>query len=327
MLRAGRPEPVQSGIRDAHHWPFCLNAIPPQAYLDADGGLRQLRQQLAEAEAEARGAQGQTGTRAGAAAAKVTRKTRKRPAAFVAGALIAAGILGVTASALVLQQNANNPSRSDGTTYTAGSVTAATAACVKQLDTLCHIVLRTDDPAPLTLAELFPATFAASGRTTYTRTATKLDQACASAVIGQQVINALRSGRCSQALRASYTSDDGKIIGTIGVVNLATTDEADDAAKTMTGPDNFMAPLAPPNGTGGKLATGTGSTRWGQVGHTWWEVGHYLVLTLAEFTNGKPPSTSAQKQLKDFESDLIGGTVIKSITHRMTTGTPITVGG
>lgn len=325
MLRAGRPEPVQSGIRDAQHWPFCLNAAPPQACIDVASRLRQPRRQLAEAEAHS--AQGRAETRAITAAAKVTRKTRKRPVAFVAGAVIAAGILGVTASTLVLQQNANNPTPT-GTTHTAGSAPAATAACVKQLGKFCHIELRTDDPAPLTLAELFPAAFTASDRTTtYTRIATKLDQACASAVIGQQVINALRSDRCTQVLRASYTSDDGKIIGTIGVVNLATTDEADDAGNKMTGADNFMAPLATPNGIGSKLATGTGSTWLWQHGHWLWQDGHYLVLARAEFTNGKPPSTSAQKQLEHFEVFLIGGTAMSSLNHRMTTGTPATVGG
>ena len=29
MLRANLPEPAQSGIRDAHHWPFARNAAPP----------------------------------------------------------------------------------------------------------------------------------------------------------------------------------------------------------------------------------------------------------------------------------------------------------
>jgi Caspase domain len=50
MLRADLPEPAQSGIRDAHHWPFARNAAPPETHRDPDRELALLTQRLAESE-------------------------------------------------------------------------------------------------------------------------------------------------------------------------------------------------------------------------------------------------------------------------------------
>jgi len=49
LIRASRPEPVQSGIRDAHHWPFARNAAPPQTHRDLEAENATLARQLAEA--------------------------------------------------------------------------------------------------------------------------------------------------------------------------------------------------------------------------------------------------------------------------------------
>ena len=50
MLRANLPEPVQSGIREAHHWRFALNAARPETHRDLDREIDHLIQQLAESE-------------------------------------------------------------------------------------------------------------------------------------------------------------------------------------------------------------------------------------------------------------------------------------
>jgi hypothetical protein len=40
MLRAGHPEPVQSGIRNAYHWPFARNAAPPETHSELESKLQ-----------------------------------------------------------------------------------------------------------------------------------------------------------------------------------------------------------------------------------------------------------------------------------------------
>lgn len=50
LLRAGLPEPVQSGIRDAHHWPFARNAAPPRMHRDPELEIVLLTKQLAESQ-------------------------------------------------------------------------------------------------------------------------------------------------------------------------------------------------------------------------------------------------------------------------------------
>ena len=47
LRRAGLPEPVQSGLRDAQYWSFALNAAPPVTHRDPEQENVQLRAQLA----------------------------------------------------------------------------------------------------------------------------------------------------------------------------------------------------------------------------------------------------------------------------------------
>jgi Caspase domain len=54
MLRARLPEPVQSGIRDAHQWPFARNAARPETYRDLDREIAYLLDWKAAAEARER---------------------------------------------------------------------------------------------------------------------------------------------------------------------------------------------------------------------------------------------------------------------------------
>jgi DNA-binding beta-propeller fold protein YncE len=54
MLRANLPEPVQSGIRDAHHWPFARNAARPETHRDLDKEIASLLEWKSAAEARER---------------------------------------------------------------------------------------------------------------------------------------------------------------------------------------------------------------------------------------------------------------------------------
>ena len=143
---------------------------------------------------------------------------------------------------------------------------------------------------------------------------TKLDKTCSNAVIGANLIKALQAGNCTQVLRASYVSGDGKVMGTIGVINLATTNEAHEAGRVV-GQNDFIAPLTAAKGVASKLGNGTGVVEAEYKGH-------YLILTWSEFVNGATPSTKAQdSQLEQFSNDLVAGTANIDLSQRMVTGT------
>ncbi len=249
-------------------------------------------------------------------------KRGRRTLLISALTVVVAVVIGAAAYAFVLKpkQSAGTSLPSAGPLPTAGS-TAATAACVKEFGEYCHIELRTDDPVPLTLAELFPPAFTnETDHTSFTRIAMKLDTTCSNAVIGQDLINALQSDGCTQVLRASYVSGNNTVMGTIGVVNLATTNEAHYAGKVV-GANDFVAPLATSTGVGAKLGSGTGVVEAEFKGH-------YLILTWAEFVNGNAPSTKAQdQQLEQFETDMVAGTANISLSQRMVNGAPASAGG
>ena len=59
LLLAGLPEPAQSGIRDAHHWPFALNAAQPETHRDPDREIAQLLKWKAAAEGREQALQAQ----------------------------------------------------------------------------------------------------------------------------------------------------------------------------------------------------------------------------------------------------------------------------
>jgi hypothetical protein len=178
------------------------------------------------------------------------------------------------------------------------------------------IVSRASDPAPLTLTELFPAEFT-NGAAIYAKTVQQARPRCPGALIGSQLISAVKKAGCSQAMRASYLSSDQKLMGTIGVLNLNTATAAGKAGKAV-GPSEFIAQLPAKTGPTKKLAKGTGLEA-AEV------KGHYLVLVWAEFSNLKAPRSPAQRQdLETFIGLLIQKTANVSLATRMVTGKPPT---
>ena len=163
-----------------------------------------------------------------------------------------------------------------------------------------HIGTRAEDPEPLTIAGLYPPQFVLNG-SSYTRTAASVTKTCSLAVYGADLQAALQSGHCTQVVRASYISGDGKMMGTIGVVNLITSSAAQKAGQ-VTGPQEIIAPLSSRKGATSKLGSGTGIVQ-AKI------KGHYLILMWAEFTSLKSPSGSAQRQaLEQFAANLVTGT-------------------
>jgi len=177
-----------------------------------------------------------------------------------------------------------------------------------------HIASRTQDPAPLTLQQLFPPQFELNGNS-YTRTAAAVTKNCSQAVFGSDLEAALQTGHCSQILRASYISGSGTMMGTVGVVNLTSSSAAQKAGQ-VTGPQEIIAPLAAQKGPTSKLGNGTGVVQ-AEI------KGHYLILMWAEFTSLKSPSTSAQRQqLEQFAANLVTGSANINLSTRMLTGKP-----
>jgi hypothetical protein len=248
---------------------------------------------------------------------------RKRPLALAAVAVVAVVIAGAAAYAFLL--NPSTPAKNSGSVGplpTVGTQPSA-QACVQEFGPYCHIESRTDDPTPLTLAELFPPVVnnETNGHVTssFTLVTTKIDKTCSDAVIGSSLIAELKDGHCTQVARASYVSGDGKIMGTIGVINLETTTEAHYAGKVVDG-DDFIAPLAASKGVAKKIGQGTGLVEAKFKGH-------YLILLWAEFVNGTTPSTTAEdNQLEQFSTELVAGTVNNSLSQRMVTGAAPTPG-
>ena len=174
-----------------------------------------------------------------------------------------------------------------------------------------HIGTRAEDPEPLTLTELYPPRFALDGAS-YLRAAASVTKDCTLAVYGAQLQAALQSGHCTQVLRASYIS--GTMMGTIGVANLSTASEAQEAGKA-SGPQQIIAPLSSEKGPTSKLGTG--------IGVVLAEIkGHYLILIWAEFTSLKSPSAAGQRQLEQFAANLVTGSANIDLSTRMLTGKP-----
>ena len=252
------------------------------------------------------------------------RKTGKNPGGkrrlLIAGtAVVVAGILAAAGYVFVLKPKPSTVTPTSAAPLPSpGTGSAATAACVKQFGQYCHIELRTDDPAPLTLAELFPPAFVnETDHGSFTRAGTKLDTTCSKAVIGQDLTSALQDGKCTQVLRASYFSGDGKMMGTIGVANLSTTNEAHHAGK-LVGNSDFVDPLSTTTGVTSKLGKGTGIVEAEYKGH-------YLIMIWAEFTSTNAPANNTQdQQLQQFGADLIAGTANISLSQRMLNGHPAT---
>ena len=177
-----------------------------------------------------------------------------------------------------------------------------------------HIETRALDPVPLTLAELFPASFT-SGTTGYVRTVQKAKTHCAGALAGAQLISAVSHAGCTQAMRASYLSSDHKLMGTIGVLNLVTATAAERAGKAA-GPSEFIAQLPGARGPTKNLTKGTGFEA-AEV------KGHYLVLVWAEFADLHTPRTPLQKsELEEFITLLMQKTANVSLATRQVTGSP-----
>ena len=239
---------------------------------------------------------------------------------YAALAVVAIGIIGVAAYVFVLKPSSPSSNSTAQGPLPTGSAQASQPICAKSLGTYCHISAATGDPKPLTAAELFPpALTGGASKSSYSLVSTKVDTKCANAVIGQALIKALQAGNCTQVVRGSYVSSDNKIMGTIGVVNLSTTNKAHYAGKVV-GQNDFIAPLTSKTGVASKLGNGTGVVEAEFKGH-------YLILTWSEYVDGTSPTTKAQDtELEAFSNNLVSLTANIALSQRMVTGAPASPG-
>ena len=177
-----------------------------------------------------------------------------------------------------------------------------------------HIASRQADPAPLTMAALYPTTFTSSG-TTVVRTAASRNPNCAANLVGSGIQSAIGSAGCSQVIRATYLASSPGLMGTIGVLNLSTASAATTAARSADASD-FISQLTAASGPTSKIGQGTGIEEAAAKGH-------YLILIWAEFTSLRKPRTAAQRTtIEQFMTELLENTANVSLTNRMLTGTP-----
>jgi len=194
------------------------------------------------------------------------------------------------------------------------SSSSATASPSPSLGPYGHIGTRKADPQPLTVAELYPATFTAGGATVVS-TATNQSSNCAANVIGAGIQSGVAAAGCDQVVRATYLSSAQGLMGTIGVLNLSTAKGAKAAAKSADASD-FISQLAGKHGPTRKIGQGTGIEEAAAKGH-------YLILIWAEFTTLRKPKTTAERtEIVQFMTDLLQYTANVSLTNRMLTGTP-----
>jgi hypothetical protein len=177
-----------------------------------------------------------------------------------------------------------------------------------------HIASRQSDPQPLTIAQLFPASFKIGGQAV-TLAASAISRHCGRAITGSNLQSVVSSAGCNQAVRATYLARTQGLMGTVGVLNLSTVANAAKAVKAADGGD-FISLLAGKRGPTRNIGNGTGIEEA-------LAKGHYLILIWAEFTSLRRPKTAAQKNtVETFMQDLLQGTANVSLANRMLTGSP-----
>jgi hypothetical protein len=188
------------------------------------------------------------------------------------------------------------------------------ASATPSLGPYGHISSRAIDPTPVTVAELYPATFAAAGSTVL-RTASDLSTHCGAKLVGSSIQVAISRAGCTQVVRATYLASTPGLMGTIGVLNLGTAKAAAIAVRSADG-SNFISQLAPRHGPTHRIGQGTGIEE--AVAK-----GHYLILIWAEFTSLRNPKTATQKNtIEQFLTELLDNTANVALSNRMASGTP-----
>lgn len=249
----------------------------------------------------------------GATAKGGAARGKRKGRSSVVLAVSAVAVVAVAAAAFLLYTASHNSPTAATPTNTpkASHPTVSASPTPTPTD---HILSRTADPLPLTISQLFPVRFTSGGRV-FARTITKTQKNCPAAIVGTRLQTAVKAAKCSQVIRASYVAATIKVMGTIGVLNLSTSQKAAKAGHAVGGSD-FIALLKGHKGVTRGLGRGTGIVEADVKGH-------YLILMWAQFTTHHAPRKATQKtRLENFMKSLFAQTANVSLTRRMVDGTP-----
>jgi hypothetical protein len=170
---------------------------------------------------------------------------------------------------------------------------------------------RTTDPDPLTPDEVFKNHDFGK----YSMTASGSDSDCSKDVHGKSFLDAIKKGDCTQLLRATYVTSDGKIMGTVGIANLSSAAAASKAAKASSGTDAYLMPLPGDSGPSKKMnnkAIAQGSAE---------AKGHYLILTWVQRSDGKAFASNQTGAIKDFVTQVpLGSNLDNALQYRGISG-------
>jgi hypothetical protein len=172
---------------------------------------------------------------------------------------------------------------------------------------------RATDPKLLTLNEIFKnRSFKAGGRR-YLMTARRSERKCSPPTHGTKFRKALARGSCTQVLRATFSN--GKLIGTIGVINLKTQAAATSAQSASKTKDAFVLAL-PGTGTTKKIGQGLSLT-------TTEVNGHYLIMSWVQYPTGKQIAKSDYKAVTSFvKYTTYGSNLRTALNYRSMEGKP-----
>jgi hypothetical protein len=176
-----------------------------------------------------------------------------------------------------------------------------------------RLISRATDPRPLTLNEIFKAgSFKAGGRR-YLMTARRSERKCLPPTHGTKFRKALTKGGCTQVLRATFSN--GKLIGTIGVINLRTQTAANSVQVTSRQKDAFILAL-PGAGTTKKIGQGLSLTT-AEVD------GHYLIMSWVQYPNGKKIASRDYSSVTAFvRATTYGSNLRTALNYRSMEGKP-----
>lgn len=244
------------------------------------------------------------------------RPERRRNLPLIIGGAAVAGILliggGVGLSSMLKGDSEPAPKP----TQAASRQPQATPSPTQPVLAPVKLQSRTTDPAPLTLKEAFGKATFKTGKLKYVRTAAAGKKSCTGVVGGTSLAAALKKGRCTQALRATYALSNGSLIGTVGVFNLQTEAAAKKAVKAAAAKDAFLVALpgkgvSKNNGKGEAL--GTSQAR-----------GHYVIMTWVQRPDGKKISSKYHAAVQVFGTQLVKGSNLALALHyRETEGKPL----
>jgi hypothetical protein len=305
--RPGRAATPASGLAADPARQLTAAGREPGAVPDAGGTPRALATGRAARRGQARASASPVGTRRQRPGSR-----RKHPPSVKMA--VAAALVLVLGAAAALYFGAKAFSPSSHAAAKAQVTPTVTAAPTATLGPYGHIGSRQSDPEPLTIAQLYPASFNAAGGT-FVQASSRLSADCIDAVSGAGIQAAVSSAGCSQVARATYLDAKTGMMGTIGVLNLRTANAASKAARAA-GASNFIAQLPGRSGPTRKLGQGTGIEEA-------LAKGHYLILIWAQLTDRLRPKTKAQSSgLELFMTELLHGTANVSLSDRMAVGTP-----